>query len=446
MKANDRSRRATLISLCCVVAVLWPGLGATYEVSFANLSRDRLPYGEPILITGTLSEVNVAGNKPVTEMLDVGSGFEATYSATIIMQEGDGKERWKKESALTWDERTRWLIPMPSLAENDLLVVRLGFKGKPSRGVIERVTKNVLDGKEYAVLVEKLFGDLVLSQEEEAPATLLQQFQKDFVALVRKETARELGGEKAVVITEPSATVMPGRVIYNMPAFVKRFKSYAKEYPLAFDTAALEAESLASMCSKQSMNYYEQGVNNKYPQNIQAFRDRQTYKDFASACRAFTVETTRLVGDVAASYTVGMDASATSYAREFSKYAGIDVGAIYTPVVGEFRSYFLVSAYLFGPVASSLKKMTDYKDALSVTFGVSLGELSQNGDSKIKASGTSYFLGLGYRLSQYFRLAGGSVLFRDKHENMRAEASAGLSVDLSALEFLTNAFGKFGKK
>ena len=131
---------------------------------------------------------------------------------------------------------------------------------------------------------------------------------------------------------------------------------------------------------------------------------------------------------------------------EIQKYAGFDVGAFWVPRISEMRGFATVNVYPFAPVSITPANGLKLKERVSLTFGMSLGDISGVDDGKTKISGQNAFIyGLGFRVNRYFRIAVGGALYRagsnQRNDNqLRNDFMVGPSIDFTALPALRSIF------
>jgi hypothetical protein len=164
-----------------------------------------------------------------------------------------------------------------------------------------------------------------------------------------------------------------------------------------------------------------------------------------------------LIKTVVAEYEISSELTALADIKDFEKYAGLDYGAVYIPRVEALRQFFTINIYL-GAVEDKPTGMTEVVDEngnkkkssraewlrqrFSLTFGMSIGDISSQDSSKIK--GDNVFLyGIGFRLNKYFRLTTGAAVFRDaRNDRLSHGLMLGPSVDLTAFRYIRGLFGK----
>lgn len=121
---------------------------------------------------------------------------------------------------------------------------------------------------------------------------------------------------------------------------------------------------------------------------------------------------------------------------ELRRYAGVDVGAVWSWRTQELRKMALVSIY-GGSIEDKPDTTTLLQGSrLSLTAGWDLGDLSGNENSDIRGK-NAFFFGVGYRMSKYFRLSLGDQMYRSASNGRLGHAFAmSLSVDLTAYQIL----------
>jgi hypothetical protein len=152
-----------------------------------------------------------------------------------------------------------------------------------------------------------------------------------------------------------------------------------------------------------------------------------------------------------ASLAVGSD-EASDVVCDLQKYAGFDVGALYSFRLSELRSFAVLNIYFLGPAEFKPGGLLQGRQRISLAFGVAIKDIS--GSTKSKISGENAFVyGLGYRLNKYFRVNVGGMLYRANlpggsnstggaNGTLRQEFFIGPSIDVTALSGLQSIFAK----
>ena len=131
---------------------------------------------------------------------------------------------------------------------------------------------------------------------------------------------------------------------------------------------------------------------------------------------------------------------------DLEKYAGFDVGVLYTPRVDELRQYFMIHIYPTGTVELEPGKIRGgrVRNRLSIAVGVSFGDVSSNENSRVKEE-NAFVYGVGCRLNKYFRVTAGGMVFRSSGATQCSlcnEFFVGPSIDLTALPGLRQIFAR----
>jgi hypothetical protein len=180
--------------------------------------------------------------------------------------------------------------------------------------------------------------------------------------------------------------------------------------------------------------------------------------DFDDAASGLTAGLQGALFTGSASLAVGSD-QATDAVCDLQKYAGFDVGALYSFRLSELRSFFVVHIY-FGSVSARPgappPKQTPaewLRQRTSLALGMALSDISGSSNSKISGQ-NAFVYGLGVRLNKYFRITAGGLLYRTTlpagpggatspaNGTLRQEFFIGPSIDISGLSALQSIFAK----
>jgi hypothetical protein len=425
-------------------------------IAYADLksSKVSLPYGTPFVITGGIADVQLAGGALST--LIAPQTVAGDYNAS------DGVQGAVTASSITG---TSWNFNVGKLSPDTSVVINFQFTGPLSPAVVQTVLKEVLADPAYTAastqFVQSALGRP--AAEQIAATTLLSQSAAAVVTAVLKRmglTPKNPDDLKAALGTTLANTIPP---IFNLngetssvlnPAF-----HVAEGVNLSAD--ALKALPTADLVEKLKTIDYSKT-------SAKAPADQDTQAQVKGIVDQFLATYQNAVGGLgnglqavlftgSSSLAVGSD-QATDVVCDLQKYAGFDVGALYSFRLNELRSFAMVHVY-FGPVQLKTGgappksgRGEGLRQRASLAFGMALKDLSGSTQSKISGE-NAFIYGVGIRLNKYFRLTAGGLLYRTTlpaangstspaNGSLRHEFFIGPSIDVTALPALQSIFAK----
>jgi hypothetical protein len=414
-------------------------------------SKVSLPYGTPFVITGGVADVRLAGgalNTLITPQTVAGD-----YSAS------DGVQGAVTASPITG---TSWSVNVGKLSADTSVVINFQFTGPLSPDVVHTVFGEMLADPAYQSATAQFIATSQgkASASQMSAATLLAQTAAAVVTAVLKKmglTPKNPDDLRTALGTALSNRIEP---IFNLNE--KMASLMIPTYQVAgllglpiADFNALTAQQLADKIrASKAIDYTKlsKDLASDVQKAVEAFP--KTYDDAVGGLSA-GLQGALFTGS--SSLAVGSD-QATDVVCDLQKYAGFDVGALYSFRLNELRSFAMVHNY-FGPVQlktgatapkSSLGERL--RQRASLAFGMALKDLSGSTQSKISGE-NAFVYGLGIRLNKYFRLTAGGLLYRTTlpaangstspaNGSLRHEFFIGPSIDVTALSALQSIFSK----
>ncbi len=425
-------------------------------VAYTDL-RDKkasLPYGEPFNITGATTEVQLAGGS--LDSLLTAQTVSGDYTVS------DGTKGSIPSAAVTG---TNWTANIGKLPADSSVTINFQFTGTPSAGVQEAAASQMFADPAYQAAVSQFVKSAQgkASAAQMGAATLLAQAATDVLTgvLARKGlTPKDPAGLKTSLAAAMTADMEP---IFNLGEEYGDLQNPAVRVPevIGMDPndksfAALSIQQLQARFTDKSKppNYTKLGPNLSGPVQTQVERFVLTYTN-AMAGLEGVLKAAAFTGS--SSLAVGND-SQSDVVSDLKKYAGFDVGALYSYRLSELRSFAMAHIY-FGPVQLKTDAPPPKPGAgewlrqrTSLAFGIALKDISGASNSKI-TSEDAFIYGLGFRLNKYFRISAGGMLYRTTlpavagtsnaaNGTLRQEFFIGPSIDVTALSALQSIFAK----
>jgi hypothetical protein len=293
-----------------------------------------------------------------------------------------------------------------------------------------------------------------------AAASTLAQTAADTVASILKAkglTPKNPDDLKNALSTALVANIGP---LFNLGDQIRFLKSLALRIAdvlniSATDVPTLSAEELYNklkiVTDADFAKITDQTLRDQAKEAIRRFL--QTYEDVQGALDS--LKTALFTGT--SSLVVGNDTQSADVS-DLKKYAGFDVGALYSFRLNELRSFAMIHIY-FGPIQLKTDvpangKREWLRQRVSLAFGMALKDISGGDKNKSKVAAQNAFVyGLGFRVNKYFRLSTGGLLYRATlpaingvpspvTNSLRHEFFVGPSIDVTALPALKTIFAK----
>ena len=406
-----------LVSFLVAITIAVPARAA--KVEYTKLTDIRLPYGESITITGKLSDLK-RGNTKLETVMDIQS-ISLNYQVSGLAEKS-------AKAAITAD---RWQVAVETLPEKSQVLFSFQITGQ----LKEKRAKKVIDGLnndlKFKTALQEFF-DSAVGKEPATQAYRAQVFTKAITPIVTRYLPDELKTEAKETL---SWTLAKQISLVNLPTLIKDLAGHAGVEKGMTPSKVYEKIKAANVDTQ----------NNGVKKTAKAFLG--IYDDLESA----------LTQTIQTNISVETDLLKVAEIKDFEKFAGIDIGAIYLPKIDELRSFYTVNIY-FGTVedtpAPTIPMSKWYgksgrflKQRLSLTFGASIRDISSGTEKKIKGN-NAFLYGLGFRINKYFRITAGASLYRTTQSDslncgsLKNTFFVGPSIDISALPFLRTLVGK----
>ncbi len=422
--------RVPLFSLCGFLLSAGTVCGAA--VNFRDLPHTRLPYGEAVTIAGTLSGLTVKVEEAGQEVDKILTDFMLVTKVALTYTVS-GLAPVNVEGNLNGDN---WSVVTEKLPENAQVKFRFQFSGQLKEAFVKTVLNN-------------LFTDPRFKLELDAFYALAAQ----------RDAAVQVAGARNFL--EKLAPVVESLLPAAFKAAAKNVTPAALVYPLANlktnlqDMAANNVPGITAgmppAAARDAVAAYERTLGRTTELTLaDALAEKDSVKRGAMMSAAMFNENYTKLSDaltkaVVVEFEVSSDLTALAEVKDFEKYAGLDYGAVYLPRVDALRQFFTINVY-FGAVEDRPLGVTGpaewFRQRLSLTFGMSVGDLSSQASSKIKGD-NAFLYGLGFRLNKYFRITAGAAAFRDRRNDRLSHGfMVGPSIDLTAFRYIRTIFGK----
>lgn len=393
------------------------------EVDFKALSKARFSRGKVYTVKGNIEEP-INGLR-LAQVMNVTRG-KVTYEG---MPAGKGKFSVTNNT---------WSVSVgPFTGEDVPISFRFVFEGVLSGNYVSGVIDDLFRDPEYRKRL-----DLFVSRALKKTREVQEEHAEEFVESLGPIISRILSKTKGLNATPKSTFVQAvlRDILRKLPSLV------------ALPKIIEDMQALGVPKVEQGMSPSEaySAVQELTEQQVSALAD-ETGEKHQTFLRVFEEVRAIFRQSITAEFEASATASEEAMIKDFEKYVGLDFGAIYIPRIDELRSFATANIY-FGPVEDSpapvtattrKAKATQFiRQRLSLTFGISIGDLSSGEKSKIKGD-NAFLYGVGFRLNKYFRLVTGGAIFRSSIDNeLRNEFFIGPSVDVTAFRQIGRIFGK----
>ena len=423
----------------CFLALTGPVLAAPVDYAKLRDGLVRLEYGETFTIQGKTKDVNIAAGKdsapePLSKFL-VPTSLKLIYQVsglTPIEKTGEIQENG-----------TLFTVSVDKLPENAKVGFRFVFSGSLAPGFITTRMEQFLTDSRYTKIVDDFF-----QQAEGRGAPAVTQQLREFVNALAPLLSRDLPDVIKISDTETLAQNLTKKLAdaEAVAPLLRLSRRYRNAKSFLKITEDISADALRKKVDEDIAGLQKKTPGDQIPIAL------SNYVQAHDELKKLLLDN---VIQIAATFVVSADAGV----KDFEKYAGVDMGAIYIPRVQELRAFFTVNIY-FGAVEDTpapaaapdaRRRPTSravlgnaLRQRLSLSFGMSLRDLSGRDPQKTKVEGNNAFVaGLGFRLNKYFRIVAGDALLRNKADNRIGHAFfIGPSIDVSAIQNLRVLFGK----
>lgn len=405
------------------------------DVDYGKLSTPpgiKLPYGEPISLYGTLSQLHTDSGESLNNWLDI-TKLRITYSIP-------GQAEQTIDAQLD-PESGEWRVLLPSLPKATILNLRVEAIGTLSEKSQQRLASKLTMTPRFNQLVEDFFD----STAGKSSQTTKDAF-NSFINFVEDEIDSNLPGFLKILrggrVPMTASLREDFRSMLGMKTYIDEIKKIAKRdnIPLT-GISPTDFNDPGILYKKTSGNINEQ-KNKDLKRAINKFRT--AYEKTKSVID-------KVVEQAITQVSVKSELSVSTQVEDLQKYAGIDIGALYAPSIDEMRQFLMVNIY-YGAIEDQPDALNSekglaifssnyWRSRLSLSAGMSTGDFSSNGNSDIKDD-KAYALGLGFRLNKYFRIGFGAMLYRATDEKMKRKPYFSLSMDLTAFQALQGLVSK----
>jgi hypothetical protein len=430
----------------------------TGAIAYTDLKSAKvsLPYGTPFAITGDVSDVQLAGGALNTLI--------APQTVAGDYNTSDGTQGAFIASPITG---TAWSVNIGKLSPDTSAVINFQFTGPLSLTVVQTILTQMLADPAYQAastqFVQSALGKPVA--EQIAGTAILSQTAATVVTSVLKKMGlapKNPDDLKTALGTTLASTIQP---IFNLKDETASVRNPA--FHIA-EAVSLPAGGLAALSTQElidklkTINYAKASANPATPADadtqamVKGIVD-QFMKHYQDATGGLSTGLQAVLFTGSSSLAVGSD-QATDVVCDLQKYAGFDVGALYSFRLSELRSFAMVHIY-FGPVQLKTGGTPPkpgggewLRQRTSLAFGMAMQDISGSAASKISGQ-NAFVYGLGIRLNKYFRLTAGGLLYRTSlpaangstspaNGSLRHEFFIGPSIDITALSALQSIFAK----
>lgn len=427
-------------------------------ISYTDLKSGKisLPYGTAFAITGGVADVQLDGGALNT--LITPQSVAGDYNTS------DGNQGAFVASPING---TSWTVNVGKLSPDTSAVINFYFTGPLAPAVVQTVLNSTLADPTYSAastqFVQSALGKPVT--EQMSATALLSQTAATVVTAALKRlglTPKNPDDLKTALGTALTNTIQP---IFNLrdETTSVRNSSFHIAEAVGLPPGGLASISMQDLIEKlKTVDYSKASANPATPADaatqamVKGVVD-QFMKHYHDSVNGLSTGLQAVLFSGSSSLAVGSD-QATDVVCDLQKYAGFDVGALYSFRLSELRAFAVVHIY-FGPIqlktGGALPKPGAgewLRQRTSLAFGMAVKDLSGSTNSKISGE-NAFVYGLGIRLNKYFRITAGGLLYRTTlpaangstspaNGSLRHEFFIGPSIDVTALSALQSIFAK----
>ena len=433
-----------------------PAKTSSGAVAYLDLKSQKvaLPYGQQFTITGDTNDVQLSGIalKDLMKAQTVAGDYTTS----------DGNKGTITPSSITG---TSWQVSIGKLAADTSVTINFQFTGTLLPAVQQTVISNMMADPAYKAATSQFISS---AQGKDSAAalgamTLLSQSTVDVLTSVLNQKGLTPKSPADLKSSLGPVIVTNIEPIFNLSQHFPELQNPAFHVAdlVGTEVSALSAQQLNDKLNGLSDSDYEtwksklklaDAIRDAVKEAARRFTD--AYRNVATALNT-GMQSVMFQGS--SSLAVGNDQQ-SDVVSDLKKYAGFDVGALYSYRLSELRSFAMVHIY-FGPIqlktdAPPLKPgpWEIIRQRISLAFGMALKDLSGASNSKI-SSENAFVYGMGVRLNKYFRLSAGGMLYRTTlpavngktspaSGALRQEIFVGPSIDVTALSALKSIFAK----
>ncbi len=426
--------------------------GSSGTVAYADLAakppKVALPYGEPFTITGQLSDVQING-APLIDVLQVQSvgGNYVTGNSTLTA------------IATSSVSGTKWQASIGSLTADTAVTFNFQFFGLLPTSLRQTVINKLLVDPAFRTAIAHFKTDESKSATDLAgDMRVLSQATLDVLLSILSQNGLTPKDPEGLKTALAPLIVTNGKALFNLSQRYAQAQNPNADYPLL---AGMAPKDFVALSLDQTYTKLKAVTDADYkkvgPKLEVQDADKKLVADFIKDYEQFSgalelLNATLFTSTSSLAFAADQQAALVS---DLKKYAGFDVGALYSYRLNELRSFAMVNIYL-GPVqlktdGPPLKPggWEKVRERVSLSFGMALKDISGGSNSKISAE-NAFIYGVGVRLNKYFRLTTGGLLYRTTlpggtgtngaNGALRHEFFIGPSIDVTALPALKSIF------
>ena len=417
--------------ICLLFSVATAG---AVSVGYAALKTVRLPSGTEITVTGSLDEITIPlkGDKGTVESRKLSEVMAVTK--VTLNYAGDQRESVDKSGSI---QGNTWSVVTKKLPEGRTVELIFRFSGGLKDEALTRVIDRLLVDPSYTA-ARQVALQFAASGDPQVHLNAAKVFHQTVAALVQKSVS-----DKLIMTVTGTSTAL-----FNLST------NYADMVTLS--VPGIRAGMPYGEAAAAVENFFRAAGMGTVPAFSSLPSTAAAQRAAAAFYGNFLTLKDELRNRVAAEIEASNEETRAAEMKDFEKFAGLDYGAIYIPRMQALRHFATINIY-FGQVedkpvnakvlanANTGRTKTDIMESLrqriSLTFGMSIGDISSQEDSAIKDD-NAFLYGMGFRLNKYFRITAGGAAFRDKrNDGIRHGLMIGPSIDLTAFKYIRGIFG-----
>jgi hypothetical protein len=386
-------------------------------IAYTDLKSGKvsLPYGTPFAITGGTGDVKLAGGdlsalmtpQTVTGDYTTSDGAQGTIAASPV-------------------NGTTWNVNVGKLSPDTSVTINFHFTGSLGPSVVQPILDALVTDPGY-LAAASLFIDSALGKSATVQAVAANSLAQSGSAFVTSTL-----GKKGLTPKNPddlktalgNAMLLNIQPIFNISQEIPSVMDFASQLAQGVGLSVSDFKALASSPSalgdKLKAFDYSKIASDQVVQSSAKTIVNQFVRTYNASVSALTDGLKGVLFTGTSSLAVGSD-QATDVVCDLQKYAGFDVGALYSFRLSELRTFAMIHIYL-GPVqmkvgatpSKSDPSKSDFWEGVrqraSLAFGMALKDISGSSNSKISGQ-NAFVYGLGIRLNKYFRITAGGLLY-----------------------------------
>lgn len=422
-------------SLFCLILTSFCGAEI---IPFKGIAR--LPAGEAITLQGDLGDVKAEqiggyqsdpelNGKSLADLIDV-STLKLTYKVV-------GVEARESNGTVT---SGKWSVGLDPLPENGTVTLALAFGGSPTLEVVREAQARVFS-------LEHL--DFSAAKTDEERRKLSGKFMGEAAELVKNALPAWM--HAGVKQEEVAGLVEVLDTLSHIPEWVREMRDL-------LSGRRIENLDLTSADTIRELLRYQPPADP--PQDVSAVEWTKFRAAHARFLAGYPRTSAAFTRALTARITTSLTMVAASGVKDFEKYASVDLGVAWIPGIEDLRTFVTINVYL-GRVEEKpyfrgglLEAM---RQTVSFTGGYAFADISGSDPQKaLYRSNNAFLVGVGLRLNKYFRIVGGTALYRHELLNppaagsvaeslqgrLRTAGFVAASIDVTALPNLRLLFGK----